>query len=34
MAAALDLYRRMGFVEVGPYSDDPTPGAVYLHLRL
>lgn len=34
MTSALDLYRRMGFVEVGPYSDDPTPGALYLHLRL
>jgi GNAT superfamily N-acetyltransferase len=34
MASALDLYRRLGFVEVGPYSDDPTPGAIYLHLSL
>jgi putative acetyltransferase len=34
MASALDLYRGMGFVEVGPYSDDPTPGAVYLRLSL
>jgi N-acetylglutamate synthase-like GNAT family acetyltransferase len=30
MAAALGLYKAMGFVEVGAYSDDPTPGAVYL----
>jgi GNAT superfamily N-acetyltransferase len=34
MASALDLYRNMGFVEVGPYSDNPTPGAIYLHLSL
>jgi GNAT superfamily N-acetyltransferase len=34
MAPALDLYRRMGFVEVGPYSDNPTPGAIYLCLSL
>ncbi|HXP87333.1 MAG TPA: GNAT family N-acetyltransferase [Bryobacteraceae bacterium] len=34
MASALDLYRGMGFVEVGPYSDDPTPGAIYLRLSL
>ena len=34
MASALDLYRRLGFQEIGPYSDHPTPGAVYLHLSL
>ena len=34
MAAALDLYREMGFVETGPYSEDPTPGAIYLRLSL
>ncbi len=34
MASALDLYRSLGFVEVGPYSDDPTPGAIYLCLSL
>ena len=34
MASALDLYRSMGFVEVGPYSENPTPGAIYLHLSL
>ncbi len=34
MTAALNLYRNMGFAEVGPYSDDPTQGAVYLHLNL
>jgi GNAT superfamily N-acetyltransferase len=34
MAQALDLYRSMGFVEVGPYSDNPTPDAIYLHLSL
>jgi len=34
MAPALDFHRSRGFVEVGPYSDDPTPGAIYLRLRL
>ncbi len=34
MTSALNLYRGMGFAEVGPYSDDPTQGAVYLHLSL
>ena len=34
MASALDLYRSRGFVEVGPYSDNPTPGAIYLRLSL
>ena len=34
MASALDLYRGMGFEEVCPYSDDPTPGAIYLRMRL
>jgi putative acetyltransferase len=34
MTPALDLYRGMGFVEVGPYSDKPTPGAIYMRLGL
>ncbi len=34
MSAALDLYRGVGFVEVGPYSENPTPGAIYLRLGL
>jgi GNAT superfamily N-acetyltransferase len=34
MASALDLYRSKGFVEVDPYSDNPTPGAIYLRLSL
>jgi putative acetyltransferase len=34
MASALVLYRRMGFVETGPYSENPTPGAIYLRLSL
>jgi putative acetyltransferase len=34
MASALVLYRRMGFVETGPYSKNPTPGAIYLRLNL
>jgi GNAT superfamily N-acetyltransferase len=34
MASAVGLYRSMGFEEVGPYSDSPTPGAIYLRLGL
>lgn len=34
MSAALDMYRRIGFEEVGPYSSRPTPGAIYLRLNL
>lgn len=34
MASALALYREMGFVEVGPYSNNPTPNALYLRLDL
>ena len=34
MASALALYRKMGFVETGPYSENPTPGAIYLRLSL
>ena len=34
MAAALRLYRDLGFEEVEPYSDAPTPDAVYLRLKL
>ncbi len=34
MDAALALYREMGFVEVGPYADNPTPDAIYVRLNL
>ena len=34
MASALGLYRKIGFVETGPYSENPTPGAIYLRLSL
>jgi len=34
MATTLDMYRRIGFEEVGPYSRQPTPGAIYLRLNL
>ena len=34
MVSALDLYRETGIVEVGPYSENPTPGAIYLRLSL
>ena len=34
MQQALDMYRRMGFEFTGPYAADPTPGAIFLRLRL
>ena len=34
MATALAMYQRAGFEITGPYSEDPTPGAVYLRLNL
>lgn len=34
MERALEMYRRMGFEVTGPYAADPTPGAIFLRLRL
>jgi putative acetyltransferase len=34
MERALAMYARMGFEGCAPYSEDATPGAVYLRLRL
>lgn len=34
MTAAMELYRRLGFEDVGPYAAEPTPGAIYLRLDL
>jgi putative acetyltransferase len=34
MAQALEMYFRAGFERTGPYADDPTPGAIYIRLRL
>lgn len=34
MDDAQRMYRRAGFENVGPYSEDPTPGAVYLRFVL
>jgi ribosomal protein S18 acetylase RimI-like enzyme len=34
MAAALALYRSLGFVPIAPYGVHPIPGAVYLELTL
>jgi ribosomal protein S18 acetylase RimI-like enzyme len=34
MDDAQRMYRRAGFENVGPYSADPTPGAVYLRFVL
>lgn len=30
----MDLYRESGVVETGPYSESPTPDAIYLRLSL
>jgi ribosomal protein S18 acetylase RimI-like enzyme len=34
MASAFALYRALGFAPRGPYSPNPTPGAVFFELRL
>ena len=34
MQQALEMYRRAGFEVTGPYAPDPTPGAIFLRLRL
>jgi putative acetyltransferase len=34
MTSALQMYRRIGFVETSAYSSKPTPGAVFLKLSL
>jgi len=34
MQEAMKLYRSLGFVECGPYSDAPTPGAIFFELSL
>ena len=34
MERAIEMYRSMGFEFTGPYSANPTPGAIFLRLRL
>lgn len=34
MTAALAMYEAAGFERTPPYAEDPTPGAVYLRLKL
>ncbi len=34
MTTALQMYNRLGFSEVPPYSTNPTPGAIFLRLFL
>lgn len=33
MATALAMYRRMGFLEISPYTDHPIEGAVYMEFK-
>ena len=34
MQEAMKLYRSLGFVERGPYTYSPTPGAIFFELSL
>lgn len=34
MTQALAMYERIGFETTGPYAENPTPGAVFLRLKL
>ncbi len=34
MVRALDMYATMGFERIDPYAGEPTPGAIYLRLKL
>jgi putative acetyltransferase len=34
MHEAIALYKSLGFAERGPYSDEPTPGAIFFELTL
>jgi putative acetyltransferase len=34
MTRALEMYERLGFERTGPYAAEPTPGAIFLRLRL
>ena len=34
MGTAVEMYRRLGFVEIAPYRENPVPGAKYLELDI
>jgi ribosomal protein S18 acetylase RimI-like enzyme len=34
MRTAVEMYRRLGFVEIAPYRPNPIKGALYMELKL
>lgn len=34
MARAVEMYRKLGFVEIDPYCENPVPGAKYMEINL
>jgi ribosomal protein S18 acetylase RimI-like enzyme len=34
MSLALEMYWRMGFERTGPYAENPTPGAIFIRMKL
>jgi ribosomal protein S18 acetylase RimI-like enzyme len=34
MKEAISLYRLLGFVEIGPYRENPVPGAIFMEIEL
>ncbi len=34
MATAVEMYRKLGFIEIQPYRENPVPGATYMELDI
>jgi len=34
MQSALEMYDRLGFERIAPYAPEPTPGAIYIRIKL